>query len=171
MYTNPQCRWNSQATMFSGNQRYTCTHTKTMYDVCSHSSLLASAILALGLLKKKERKKKMMNNFAWVVTTHFRFSGASQAYFGWFKGCYQRRYYCRQCIYSQISLKVWDSEKKLAQWKKTGVFVETASETPSYTIKHVFSRSWHSCKLICKHSSSIHNSSYWWVNAILTQRR
>ena len=39
---------------FSGNQRYTYTHTKTMYDNCVHSSLPKSAILALGLLKKKE---------------------------------------------------------------------------------------------------------------------
>ena len=55
MYTNPQCQWNSQATTFSGNQRYTCTHTKTMYDVCDHSSLPTLAILALGLLKKKNK--------------------------------------------------------------------------------------------------------------------
>ena len=50
----------------SGNQKYTCTHTKTMYDVFAHSSLPTSASLALGFLKKKERRK-MMNNFAWVV--------------------------------------------------------------------------------------------------------
>ena len=42
-----------------GNQRYTCTHTKTMYDVCAHNSLPTSAILALGLLEK--------NNFAWAA--------------------------------------------------------------------------------------------------------
>ena len=65
MYTIPQCRWNSQAATLSGNQRYTCTHTKTMYDVCDHSSLPTLAILALGLLKK------MMNNFAWAVITLF----------------------------------------------------------------------------------------------------
>ena len=57
MYTNPQCQWNSQATMFFGNQRYTCTHTKTTYDVFAHSSLLTSAILALGLLKKNEEEQ------------------------------------------------------------------------------------------------------------------
>ena len=114
MYTNPQCRWNSQATTFYGNQWYTCTHTKTMYDVCAHNSLPTSAILALGLLKKKERKRKMMNNFAWAVIMLFRISGASQAYFGSFKGCYKRGYYCRERLYSQISLKVWDSEEKLA---------------------------------------------------------
>ena len=39
----------------SGNQRYTCTHTKTMYDVCAHSSLPKLAVLMLGLLKKKEK--------------------------------------------------------------------------------------------------------------------
>ena len=51
-----------------------------MYDVFTHRSLLTSA---LGLLKKKERKKKkMMKNFAWAAIMHFRFSGASQAYFG-----------------------------------------------------------------------------------------
>ena len=65
--------------MFSGNQRYTCTHTKTMYDVCAHSSLPTSAILVLGLLKKG-RRRKMMNNFAWAAITLFRISGTSQAY-------------------------------------------------------------------------------------------
>ena len=44
----------------------------------------------------------------------FRISGASQAYFGRFKGCYQRGYYCRERLYSQTSLKVWDSEEKPA---------------------------------------------------------
>ena len=55
-----------------------------------------------------------MNNFAWATLTHFRISGTSLAYFGRFKGCYQRRYCCKECLYSQISLKVWDSEEKLA---------------------------------------------------------
>ena len=113
MYTNPQCRWNLQATMFSGNQWYTCTRTKTIYDICAHNSLPTSAILVLGLLEKKERRK-MMNNFTWAAITLFRISGASQVYFGSLKGCYQRGYYCRECLYSQISLKVWDSEEKLA---------------------------------------------------------
>ena len=36
----------------------------------------------------------------------FKFSGASQAYFD------QRKYYCREDLYSQISLKVWDNEEK-----------------------------------------------------------
>ena len=56
----------------------------------------------------------MMNNFAWAAIMLFSISGASQAYFGRFKGCYQRGYYCRERLYSQISLKVWDSEEKLA---------------------------------------------------------
>ena len=55
-----------------------------------------------------------MNNFAWAAIMLFSISGASQAYFGRFKGCYQRGYYCRECLYSQISLKVRDSEEKLA---------------------------------------------------------
>ena len=55
----------------------------------------------------------MMNNFAWAAITHFRICGASQAYFGRFKGCYQRGYYCKECLYNQISLKVRDSEEKL----------------------------------------------------------
>ena len=93
---------------------YTCTYTKTIYDVFGHMSLPKSAILALGLLKKKEERKKMMNNFVWAVIMHFRVSGASQAYFGSFKGCYQRGYYCRERLYSQIKLKVWDSEEKPA---------------------------------------------------------
>ena len=54
-----------------------------------------------------------MNNFAWVAIMLFRISGASQAYFGRFKGCYQCRYYCSERLYSQITLKVWDSKEKL----------------------------------------------------------
>ena len=34
--------------------------------------------------------------------------------FGSLKGCYQCGYYCRECLYHQISLKVWDSKEKLA---------------------------------------------------------
>ena len=112
MYTNTQCQWNSQATMSSGNQCYTCTSTKTMYDVCAHSSLLTSAILAQGLLKKKGRK--MMNDFAWMAISFFRISGTSWACFGSFKECYQCGYYCWERLYSKICLKVWDSEEKLA---------------------------------------------------------
>ena len=48
----------------------------------------------------------MMNNFAWAAIMLFSISGASQAYFGRFKGCYQRGYYCREHLYNQISLKV-----------------------------------------------------------------
>ena len=113
MYTNLRCRWNSQATTFYGNQCYTYTHTKTMYNVCAHNSLPTSAILVLGLLKKK--KKKMMNNFAWAAKMFFFWiSGTSQVNFGSLKGSYQCGYYCRERLYSQISLKVWDSEEKLA---------------------------------------------------------
>ena len=87
-----------------------------MYDICAHNSLSMSAILVLGLLKKKEEEgwRKMMNNFAWVAIMLFRISGTSRAYFGSFKGCCQRECYCRERLYSQISRKVWDSEEKLA---------------------------------------------------------
>ena len=44
---------------------------------------------------------------------HFLISGASQAHFGSFKDLYQRRYYFREQLYSQTSLKAWDSEEKL----------------------------------------------------------
>ena len=57
---------------------------------------------------------------------------------------------------------------KLRQRRKTGVFVQTASEPPYCTISHISNRSWHSYDFICKCSSSIHNFSYWWVNDILT---
>ena len=46
-----------------------------------------------------------LNNFAWAVIMLFRISGALQAYFGSLKGCYQHRYYCRECLYSQISVR------------------------------------------------------------------
>ena len=80
-----------------------------MYDVCTHSSLPTSAILALGLLKKKEEEEG--EESAWAAIWHFRFSGTSQVYFGSF---YQHGYYCRECLYGQISLKVSDSETILA---------------------------------------------------------
>ena len=72
-----------------------------MYDVSVHSSLPALVILALGLLKKKDEQFRVGGDI-----THFRISGASQAYFGRFKGCYQSGYYRRECSYSQIILKV-----------------------------------------------------------------
>ena len=53
-----------------------------------------------------------MNNFAWAAKMHDIWHFAS--IFGSLKGCYQRGYYCRERLYSQISLKVWDSEEKLA---------------------------------------------------------
>ena len=40
--------------MFYGDQWYTCTHTKTMYNVYAHNRLPTSAILVLGLLEKKK---------------------------------------------------------------------------------------------------------------------
>ena len=55
-----------------------------------------------------------MNNFMWAAKMLFWISGALQTYFGSLKGCYQRGCYCRERLYSQISLKVWDSKEKLA---------------------------------------------------------
>ena len=63
---------------------------------------------------------------------------------------------------------------KLA-WKleraKRHIFIQAASEPPYCTISHVSNQSWHCYKFKCKCSSSIHNSSYWWVNDILTRQR
>ena len=148
--------------MFCGIQWYTCIHTKTIYNVCAHNSLPASAILALGLLKKK---RKMMNNFVWVVITLLRICGALQAYFGSLKGCYQCGFYCRECLYSQISVKVWDSEEKMAFSSRFPLRCHIER------LGTFFCGSWHCCKLLCERSSSNHNSSYWWVNDILTQWR
>ena len=103
MYTNPQYWWKSQAT---GNQKYTCTHTKTMYDVYAHSSMSTLAILVLGLLKKKK-----MNKFAWAVNS-FWISGTSQAHFCSFKGFYQHGHYCKGYIDNQTRPKTQDSEEK-----------------------------------------------------------
>ena len=55
-----------------------------------------------------------VNNLVWAVIMHFRISSASRVYFGSFEGRYQCGYYCRERLYSQISLKVRDSKKKLA---------------------------------------------------------
>ena len=40
--------------------------------------------------------------------------GISQIHFGSFKGLYQCGYYYGECLYSQFSLKKWDSKQKLA---------------------------------------------------------
>ena len=159
MYTNLQCQWNSQATTFSGNQWYTCTRTKTMYDVCVHSNLPVLAILALGLLKKKDDEQ-----FCVGGNNAFRISGTSQAYFGRFEGCYQCGYYCRECLYSQISLKVWDSEEKLAFSSRLPLRRHIArwgtfSVDPSIVVS-LYASAHHP-----------YNLSYWWVDDILTQRR
>ena len=52
-----------------------------------------------------------VNNLVWAVIMHFRISSASRVYFGSFEGRYKRGYYCRERLYSQISLKVRDSKK------------------------------------------------------------
>ena len=165
MYTNPHCWWNLQATMFSGNQRYTNTHTKTMYDVCVHSSYPASAILALGLLKKKEEKWTILcgrqQHILGYLVLHKRILAVLKV-----ATCTNADSTLENAIYSQISLKMWDSEEKLAFSLSLA-----ASEMPYYMMMHVFSRSWYSCKLKYKCSLSIHNSSYLWVTDILTQWR
>ena len=61
------------------------------------------------LARWKRKKKEDDEQFCVGGDNTFRISGASQVCFDSLKGCYQRRYYCREC---QISLKVWDSEKK-----------------------------------------------------------
>ena len=43
--------------------------------------------------------------------------------------------------------------ESMRQWIKTGDLVKTASETPYCMIRHIFSRSWYCCKLLCKRSS------------------
>ena len=53
----------------------------------------------------------MINNFTWVAKTLFWISGTSQAYFGSLNGCYQRRYYCRERLYSQSAWK-YETAKK-----------------------------------------------------------
>ena len=53
-----------------------------------------------------------MNNFVWAAKMLF--LDIWRSYFGSLKGCYQRRYYYRECLYCQIRLKVRDSEEKLA---------------------------------------------------------
>ena len=93
----------------------------------------------------------MMNNFAWAEKTLFWISGASQVHFSIFKGLHQCGYYFREHLYSQTSLKAWDNEEKQA----------FSSRLP--LSRHIDNRSWHSYKFRCKRSSSIHNSSYWWV--------
>ena len=77
-----------------------------MYDVCAHSILPKSAILVLGLLKKKDKQFCVGGD-----TQQKKISGTSQAHFGSFKGSYQCGYYCRECLYSKI-LKLNTARKK-----------------------------------------------------------
>ena len=79
-----------------------------MYNVCAHNSLPPSAILVLGILKKKEDDEQFLGAAKMLLLDIWR------SYFGSLKGCYQRRYYYRECLYCQIRLKVRDSEEKLA---------------------------------------------------------
>ena len=81
------------------NPRYKYTTTKTMYDVCAHSSLPTSAIIVLGLLKK------MMKNFAWAAKNTFKMA-FQEHILAVVKGCYQCGDYCKECLYCQNSLKV-----------------------------------------------------------------
>ena len=124
-----------------------------MYDVFVHNSLPTSAILALGLLKKKERKK-MMNNFAWAEIMLFGYLALHRHILAVLKVATN----VYTTVENAYTVK-WP--ESVRQRRKTGIFIETASETPYCTIRHIFSRFWHSCELICKQSSSIHNSSYW----------
>ena len=67
-----------------------------------------STLNPLGLLKKKDEQ------FCVGSKALFWISGASQAHFGSFIGLHKCGYYFREHLYSQISLKAWDSEEKQA---------------------------------------------------------
>ena len=116
------------------------------------------------LAEKGSRKKT--NNFAWAVIMLLKIPGTSQMYFYSFKGCYQRGYYCREYLYSQIRLKVWDSKEKLA----------FSSRLPlRCRIAWLGMFSVDSGILVSLYASAHHPHttlySYRWVNDILTQRR
>ena len=64
--------------------------------------------------------------------------------------------------------------KALSQQRKISVHIETTSETPYYIISHIGTHFWHSFRLFASayiHVSSAHNSSYWWLNDILTRQK
>ena len=98
------------------------------------------ANISARLAEKERREKKMMNNLAFHKCILAVLKVATNM---------------GEHLYSQISLKVCESEEKP---------VETTSETPYCTISHVFHQSWHSSKLICKRSSSqcsAHSGQEW----------
>ena len=77
MFRNLQCLCNSQGRKFSDNLRYKCISTKTVQDVSAHNSL-PTFVNPLGLLKKKERRKKDDEQFCMGGKMLFWISGASQ---------------------------------------------------------------------------------------------
>ena len=75
------------------NLWYKITTAKTMYDDGAHSSLLALAIIVLGLLEKKDDG----NSFAWAVqmkSMQSQFGVTSQTHFNSSKGLYELRCNC-----------------------------------------------------------------------------
>ena len=125
------------------------------YNVCAHNSLPTSAILVLRLLKKieEEERKKMMNNLCGHLKSFFRYLAL----------CKHILAVLKVATNTDTTLEnayMVNQPESTRQRRKTDVFVKTASETPYYTIMHVFSRFWHCCRLLCKRSSSIHNYSY-----------
>ena len=118
----------------------TLTLTQRLYTCICYLCPCQLANISARLAEKERREKKMMNNLAFHKCILAVLKVATNM---------------GEHLYSQISLKVCESEEKP---------VETTSETPYCTISHVFHQSWHSSKLICKRSSSqcsAHSGQEW----------
>ena len=108
MYRNLQYLWNLQVRTFSNNPRYKYTTTKTLYDINTGSSLQTSTTIALGLLEKKGMMKILHGGQKWILVylvLHKRILAVWKV---------ATNADTKECPHSQTSLKVSDSEEKLA---------------------------------------------------------
>ena len=77
-----------------------------MHDVGTHSSLPTSAIIALGLLEKKEKEEDKQFYMGGKKCILEYLAIHKYNYFSSSKGFYQCGYYCKEHLYTQNRLKI-----------------------------------------------------------------
>ena len=112
--------------------------------VCAHNYLPTLAILALGLLKKKDDEQFCMGGLGYLAF-HKRILAVLKVATN--ADTTVENVYT---VKSARKIHVRGSEEKLA-------FSPGLPLRRHITIRHVFSQSWHCYKLLCKRSSSVDN--------------
>ena len=136
-----------QQCQFYGNQWYTSLHSHKDYVWRLCPSLPTPAILVLGLLEKKEgRTKKKKDDEQFCVGSN-NFLGRYWALHKHVLAVLKVATNADTTLENAYAIKSAWKYTCMRQRRKSGVFVETASETPYCMIRYVFSRSWHCCKL------------------------